>query len=149
VSRDGLDSDLDQGGDDERCDGDVDRRRRDPHAEDNRRNAGEREQDQEVAAGNIDDLLGKLESTRYKEVAEELVVNYDKTHSVTVVDEVIEMHKFTYVREMVSTKILSPLLMSWYLVLKELEIRNVRLILKAITDSVPFDKIKDYLVLAS
>jgi vacuolar-type H+-ATPase subunit C/Vma6 len=95
------------------------------------------------------DLLGKLESTRYKEVAEELVVNYDKTHSVTVVDEVIEMHKFTYVREMVSTKILSPLLMSWYLVLKELEVRNVRLILKAITDSVPFDKIKDYLVLAS
>jgi V/A-type H+/Na+-transporting ATPase subunit C len=95
------------------------------------------------------DLLGKLESTRYKEVAEELTVNYDRTHSITVVDEVIEMHKFTYIREMVSTKILSPLLMSWYLVLKELEVRNVRLILKAISDDVPYEKIKDYLVLSS
>jgi len=103
----------------------------------------------ELLATKSSELLGKLESTRYKKVAEEIAAGYDKAKSITVVDEVIEMHKYTYVREMISTKILSPLLMSWYLVLKELEVRNLRLILKAISDDVPFEKIKDYLVLPS
>jgi len=103
----------------------------------------------ELLATKSNELLAKLENTRYKEVAEEIAAGYDRTKSITVVDEVIEMHKFTYVREMISTKILSPLLMSWYLVLKELEVRNLRLILKAISDDVPYEKIKDYLVLPS
>ena len=65
------------------------------------------------------------------------------------IDEVIEKHKFTFIREMVSTKLLSPLLVAWYLTLKELEVRNLRLILKAISDDVALEKIKDYLVLPS
>lgn len=103
----------------------------------------------ELLSTKSNEMLGKLESTRYEEVAQEIAASYDRTKSITVVDEVIEMHKYTYVREMISTKILSPLLITWYLVLKELEVRNLRLILKAISDDVPYEKIKDYLVLPS
>jgi len=46
-----------------------------------------------------------------------------------------------------SPVVLSPLVMAWYLILKEVEIRNLRLILKAIADSMPVDEIKRYLVL--
>jgi vacuolar-type H+-ATPase subunit C/Vma6 len=37
--------------------------------------------------------------------------------------------------------------MAWYLILKEVEIRNLRLILKAIVDGIPVQEIKDFLVL--
>ena len=95
------------------------------------------------------EVSAKLESGKYEEMAAEIASSYDRTKSVTVVDEVIEKHKFTFVREMVSTKLLSPLLVAWYLALKELEVRNLRLILQAISDNVALDKIKDYLVLPS
>jgi len=91
----------------------------------------------------------KLESGKYEEMAAEITSNYERSKSITVVDEVIEKHKFTFIREMVSTKLLSPLLIAWYLTLKELEVRNLRLILKAISDDVALEKIKDYLVLPS
>ncbi|MFC1951019.1 V-type ATPase subunit [Chloroflexota bacterium] len=91
----------------------------------------------------------RLENGKYGEMAAEIANSFDRTRSVTVVDEVIEKHKFTFIREMVSTKLLSPLLVAWYLALKELELRNLRLILKAISDGAALDKIKDYLVLPS
>jgi len=50
-------------------------------------------------------------------------------------------------REMLSPRVLSPLVMAWYLILKEVEIRNLRLILKTIFDGVPVQEIKNYLVL--
>ena len=95
------------------------------------------------------EVSAKLEHTMYEEMAAEISSHYERSKSVTVVDEVIEKHKFTFVREMVSTKLLSPLLVAWYLALKELEVRNLRLILQAISDNVALEKIKDYLVLPS
>ena len=95
------------------------------------------------------EVSAKLEHTKYEEMAAEIASSYERSRSITVVDEVIEKHKFTFIREMVSTKLLSPLLVAWYLTLKELEVRNLRLILKAISDDVALEKIKDYLVLPS
>ena len=41
----------------------------------------------------------------------------------------------------------SPLVAVWYLVIKEIEMRNLRLILKAAFDGISIEEIKDYLVL--
>jgi vacuolar-type H+-ATPase subunit C/Vma6 len=93
------------------------------------------------------DISARLEDTQYQDIVSEVSASYDKTKSITAVDEVIDKHKFRMLKEILSPRVLSPLVMAWYLVLKEAEIRNLRLILKAILDGVPVQEVKDYLVL--
>lgn len=95
----------------------------------------------------IADIPTRLEDTQYQDIANEVSSSYDKTKSITAVDEIIDKHKFRMLKEMLSPRVLSPLVMAWYLILKEVEIRNLRLVLKAIGDGVPVQEIKDFLVL--
>jgi len=39
--------------------------------------------------------------------------------------------------------------LAWYLIVKESEIRNLRLVLKATFDNIPVEEIKGYLVFSS
>jgi vacuolar-type H+-ATPase subunit C/Vma6 len=41
---------------------------------------------------------------------------------------------------------MSPVMIVWYLILKETEIRNLRLVIRALFDNVPLEEIKGYLV---
>ena len=95
----------------------------------------------------ITDISARLGETQYKDIVNEVTTNYDKTRSITTVDEIIDKRKFRMLKETLSPRVLSPLVMAWYLILKELEIRNLRLALKTIVDGVPVQEIKDYLVL--
>ena len=95
----------------------------------------------------ITDIPARLDDTQYQDIANEVSTSYDKTKSITAVDEIIDKHKFRMLKELLSPRILSPLVMAWYLILKEVEIRNLRLVLKAIGDGVPVQEIKNYLVL--
>lgn len=97
----------------------------------------------------LSDIPSRLENTQYHDVVEEVVSSYDKTRSITVVEEIIEKHKFRFSKEILSPRVLSPLMVAWYLILKEGEIRNLRLILKAMFDNTPIEEIRNYLVLAS
>jgi len=97
----------------------------------------------------LSDIPGRLQHTQYYNVVEEVVSSYDRTNSIAVIEEVIEKHKFRLSKEILSPRVLSPLVMAWYLILKEIEIRNLRLILKAASDSIAVEEIKNYLVLAS
>jgi V/A-type H+-transporting ATPase subunit C len=101
----------------------------------------------ELLALKIADIPARLEDTRYQDIVNEVSSSYDKTKSITAVDESIDKHKFRMLKEMLSPRVLSPLVMAWYLILKEVEIRNLRLVLKAIGDGVPVQEIKDFLVL--
>ncbi|NWF78245.1 MAG: V-type ATPase subunit [Chloroflexi bacterium] len=94
----------------------------------------------------ITDIPARLEDAQYQEIANEVSAHYDKTKSITAVDEIIDKHKFRILKEMLSPRVLSPLVMAWYLILKEVEIRNLRLALKAIVDGVSVQEIKNYLV---
>ena len=96
----------------------------------------------------LSDMPSRMEYL-YQDMAEEIVGGYDKTKSIAVVDELIEKHKFRLTKEILSPRVLSPLMITWYLTLKEIEIRNVRLILKAMFDGIPVEEIKNYLVLPS
>ncbi len=103
----------------------------------------------ELLSLKLDDIPGRLENTQYHDVAEEVVSSYDRTNSIIVVEEIIDKHKFRLSKEMLSPRVLSPLVILWYLILKEVEVRNLRLILKVMFDNIPLEEIKNYLVLPS
>lgn len=96
----------------------------------------------------LSDIPGRVEYL-YQDMVEEVVSSYDRTKSVTVVEEIIEKHKFRLIKEILSPRVLSPLMIAWYLILKEIEIRNLRLILKAMFDNIPVEEIKNRLVFPS
>jgi len=97
----------------------------------------------------LTDIPGRLEDTQYSKVAAEVVDSYDRTKNIAVVDEIIEKHKLRLSQEILSPRVLSPLMIAWYLILKEVEIRNLRLILKAMFDNTPVEEIRNCLVLPS
>jgi vacuolar-type H+-ATPase subunit C/Vma6 len=96
----------------------------------------------------LTDLPGALGVTRYREIVEEIVASYGRIKSISVINEIIDKHKFRLLREMLSPRVLTPLVIAWYLIVKELEIRNLRLIMKAAFDAIPVEEIKEYLVSA-
>ena len=95
----------------------------------------------------LPDVPRRIEFPQYRDVANEVSSAYDKSRSVTVIDEVIEKHKHVALQGLLAPRALSPLVMAWYLILKEIEMRNLRLVLKAIYDGVSVDEVKRYLVL--
>jgi vacuolar-type H+-ATPase subunit C/Vma6 len=101
----------------------------------------------ELLSVKMADIAARLEDDQYANIAGEVSANYDKTKTVAAVDEIIDKHKFRMLKEILSPRVLSPLVMAWYLILKEVEIRNLRLVLKTIVDGVPVQEVKDYLVL--
>jgi V/A-type H+-transporting ATPase subunit C len=101
----------------------------------------------ELLSLKMGDIPARLEITEYQDIANEVSASYDKTKSITAVEEIIDKHKFRILREMLSPRVLSPLVMAWYLILKEVEVRNLRLVLKAIADGVPIQEIENYLTL--
>ena len=94
------------------------------------------------------DIPGRLGNTAYRQVLEEVLNTHNKTQSITVVEETIDKYKFSMLKELLSPRVLSPLAVVWYLILKEVELRNLRLILKAIFDNISLEEIKPYLVVA-
>ena len=95
----------------------------------------------------LGDIPRRLDNSQYRDIANEVVNAYDKTKNITAVAEIIGKHKFILLQAMLAPRALSPLVMAWYLILKETEIRNLRLILKAIDDNAPAEEVKRYLVL--
>ncbi|MCL0087956.1 hypothetical protein M1N86_01140 [Dehalococcoidia bacterium] len=77
-------------------------------------------------------------------------MNYEKTHSLTAIEEVIDKHRFQLLRDtLVPRVMMSSLLISWYLILKEMELRNLRLVAKSILDNISLDGAKNLLVAPS
>jgi len=101
----------------------------------------------ELLSLKIADMPASLEDTHYQQIALEVATTYDKNRNITAVDEIIDKHKFEMLKEILSPRVLSPLVMAWYLILKEIEIRNLRLVLKTIIDGAPVQEIRSYLVL--
>ncbi|MBN2282958.1 MAG: V-type ATPase subunit [Deltaproteobacteria bacterium] len=94
------------------------------------------------------ELPGKLEGSEYNQTALEIMRSYDKEKSITVVDRVIEKHKYRLLRNILSPRAMSPCNLYWYLYLREIEIRNLRLILKSVSEGIAPSEIRDYLVTA-
>ncbi len=107
-----------------------------------------------ISAKDVTDLaLTKLEDMpakvpyAYQKLVQEVVTSYGKTHNITAVGDIVDRYEFTVLREMLSPKIMSPVMIVWYLILKETEVRNLRIVLRALFDNIPLEEIKDYLVM--
>lgn len=94
------------------------------------------------------EMPGALGAGHYREIAEEIAASYGRTKSVSVIEEIIDKHRFQILRDMLSPRVLTPAVIAWYLVVKEAEIRNLRLILKVTFDGISVEEIKEYLVSA-
>ena len=97
----------------------------------------------------LSEMPERLEDVQYRDVAEEISSGYERTKSIAVVAEVVDRHKHRLVKEILAPRVLSSVMMVYYLILKEAEIRTLRLILKAMVDGIPLGETKNYLVLAS
>jgi vacuolar-type H+-ATPase subunit C/Vma6 len=95
----------------------------------------------------IADIPDRLEDGQYRDIAGEVSAAYESSKTITAVDEIMDRHRFRMLKEMLSPRVLSPLVMAWYLILKEIEIRNVRIIIKTIVDGIPSQGIENCLVL--
>ena len=102
----------------------------------------------ELLEHKLADLPSTLGIIQYREIAEEIVAGYGRTKSITVVEETVDRHRFRLLRDMLSPRVMTPLVLAWYLIVKELEVRNLRLILKTTFDGIPVEEIKEYLVSA-
>ncbi len=100
----------------------------------------------ELLGRKLAELPEALGVMQYREIADELVTEYGKTKRVNVVEEVIDRHRYRLLKEVLSPRVLTPLVIAWYLTIKELEVRNLRLVLKAVFDAVPVEEIREYLI---
>ena len=103
----------------------------------------------ELFALKPNELAGRLENTEYLTAAQETLKNYEKERSVTVIDRVLEKHRIKLLRELLSPRALSPSNLLWYLFVKELEVRNLRLLFKTLMDGIPPSDVRDYVVTVS
>ncbi|MEA3470896.1 MAG: V-type ATPase subunit [Thermodesulfobacteriota bacterium] len=102
----------------------------------------------ELLSLNITEIIGRLEATEYHQMAREISRGYENEQTIAVVDKIMESYRFILLRDLLSPRALSPCNLFWYLIIKESEIRNVRIILKSIEDGIQLSDVRDYLVTA-
>ncbi|MDY6907020.1 MAG: V-type ATPase subunit [Chloroflexota bacterium] len=103
----------------------------------------------ELLSQTLGDMTQRLGTTQYRDAAEEIASGYERTRDRSIVAWVVEGHRVRLLKGLLAPRVLSPVMALYYLVLKEAEIRNMRLILKAMSDGIPVDETRNYLVLAS
>ncbi|MFO8143252.1 MAG: V-type ATPase subunit [Dehalococcoidales bacterium] len=99
-----------------------------------------------MISGKLNDIPSSLGGTQYRNMAEEVVASYNKTGSITAIEEVIDRYRMEMLKEILSPRVMSPLVVIWYLTIKEMELKNLRMVLKAVFDGISVDEIKEYLV---
>lgn len=103
---------------------------------------------QELFTLKMGEITGRLENTGYHTMAQEVSKGYEKGGQITAVDKVTEKHRFKMLRDLLSPRILSTSNILWYLLIKELEVRNLRLTFKMLADGIPPAEIKDLVIAA-
>jgi len=103
----------------------------------------------ELQSLKIGEIAGRLEDTEYYNVAQDIAKNFEKEGNIAVVDRIIEKHKIRLLGDLLSPRALSPCNLLWYLIVKEREIQNVRIMFKTFIDGLPLSEIRDYLVTVS
>jgi len=95
----------------------------------------------------LHDLPRRLEPELYRRAAEDVVAAHERTESVAVIETVIEKHRLAALRGLLASTLAPAAVMAWFIVLKEIELRNVRLLLTAIEDGLALDEVRRHLLL--
>ncbi len=100
----------------------------------------------ELAGLRMAEVPARLENTPHGAAAAEIAASWARSSSIAAIEDALARHRFTIVREALAMRLLSPVLIAWYAMLKETEARNMRLLLKAQFDGLPQDRVKESLV---
>jgi vacuolar-type H+-ATPase subunit C/Vma6 len=100
----------------------------------------------ELAGMKVAELPARLANTPHGAAAAEIAAQWSRRASAAVVEDVLFPHRFTLMREALAMRLLSPVLIAWYVALKESEARNVRMLLKAKFDELPEERVRESLV---
>jgi len=100
----------------------------------------------ELSTGRFEELEAGVPFA-YRNLVREVVAGYNRTKQVTVIGDIIDRYELETVRRAIAARLMSPVLIIWYIILKEIEVRNMRMIFRAIFDKVPIEQIRDYLVI--
>jgi V/A-type H+-transporting ATPase subunit C len=100
----------------------------------------------DLAAMKPGDLPAAMDNAEYRGMVEEIISNYERTRSLAVVEEIIDKNKLRLLGDILAPRVMSPLVAVWYLVMKEIELRNLRMVMKAAFDGISIEEIRDYLV---
>ena len=105
-----------------------------------------REATRELAGMKVAEIPVRIATTPHAGAAAEIAAAWARNASAAVVEDVLSRHRFNLLREALAMRLLSPVLIAWYLALKEAETRNVRLLLKAKFDELAEERVRESLV---
>ncbi len=100
----------------------------------------------ELLSLKLAEVPARLDTTPHGAAAAEIAAAWSRTSSLAAIEDVLAKHRFALLREALAARLLSPVLIAWYIALKETETRNVRLLFKAQFDGLPPDRVKESLV---
>jgi vacuolar-type H+-ATPase subunit C/Vma6 len=101
---------------------------------------------QEALMHEIRDAPRRLDHHLYLETAMEVVDAWEKSGSVASVDQVIERHRFAALRSLLAPQVAPAAVMAWFLIVKEIELRNVSLLFKSIGAGATLDDVRKHLL---
>lgn len=88
----------------------------------------------------------RIEFPAYRNAAEE-AASLASAATPAAAGEVVAKHRFAHLRGLLATQVAPPCVAAWYLILKETEVRNVRLLLKAAEDGLSLEAARRCMVL--
>lgn len=100
----------------------------------------------EALAHGLRDLPRRLEHEAYRGLAADIVAVFERTGAVSAIEAVIERYRLNTLRGLLAPQLAPAAAMAWLIVLKEIELRNVRLILTAAEDAQPFEAVRRQLL---
>jgi vacuolar-type H+-ATPase subunit C/Vma6 len=95
----------------------------------------------------LHDLPRRLGPELYRAAAADVVAAYERTGSGAAIEDVIEKHRLAALRGLLASTLAPAAVMAWFIVLKEIELRNVRLLLTAVEDGLALDEVRRHLLL--
>ncbi len=94
----------------------------------------------------LQDVPRRMEHAAYREIAAEIVDAWKESEAISTPDAIIEKHRLAALRGILSPRLAPGPAMAWFLIVKEIEIRNVRLLLQAVDDGIAFEDIRPLLL---
>jgi vacuolar-type H+-ATPase subunit C/Vma6 len=101
---------------------------------------------QEALSHSLQDVPRRMEDRLYQSIAVAVVDACQDSGSVATMDQVIEQHRLAALRGLLAPQVAPAPVMAWFLIVKEIELRNVSLLLKSIEDGVSLDAIRRHLL---
>lgn len=95
----------------------------------------------------LKEVSRRIENARYRAIAEEVAEAASGAAGMAATDDIIAKHRMDLLRGLLATQTSPACVAAWFLFVKETEVRNVRLLLKAVENGLSFERAGRCLVL--